>query len=155
MLLYGGGFILLYFGVLRPILQKLSIVKSPSDLLVDNVSNTANVTNPFSPAFYKTITAQASGALLIRVATAKDYAKRIYDAMGYFTDDEAAVVSVFRLLRTQSQVSFLSDVFQQTYGTDLIEFLKKGKGIMPEAGLNNDELSEIINIVNKLPKYKQ
>ena len=151
LLLYGGGLIIAYFGLIRPILKKVGIVNSANDQLVNNYSNIANAANPFSPIFWKQ---GGAGTSLIKVAATEALAARIYDAMGYFTDDEAAVYSVFRTLKTQSQVSWLADIFQKKYGSDLFTFLQKGKGILPEAGLNSDEIAVIINLVNKLPKYK-
>ena len=151
-ILYGGIAVLAYFGVIRPILKKVGIVKSAEDILVINQGNIPNNANPFSSAFYKY---GGAGTALLTVATADNYAKRIYNAMGWLTDDEAAVYSVFRSLKTQSQVSFLAERFRIKYGTDLLEFLKKGKNQFNAAsGLNSDELATVINIVNKLPKYK-
>lgn len=141
-----------YFGIVRPILKKVGIVKSAEDLLVINQGNVPNKENPFSSAFYKY---GGAGTALLTVASADQYAKRIYDAMGYLTDDEAAVYSVFRSMKTQSQVSFLCERFRIKYGLDLLEFLKKGKNQYNAAsGLNSDELATVINIVNRLPKYK-
>lgn len=152
LLIKGVVITLAYFGVVKPILKKLGIVKSSEDLLVDAQTNIPNKENPFSSLFYKSAPA---GAKLLTVAAANMYAKRIYDAMGYTYDDEAAIYSVFRSLAAQSQVSFLSERFRINYGVDLLEFLKKGKNqFNPASGLNNDELAIVINIVNKLPKYK-
>jgi hypothetical protein len=152
LILYAGIAALAYFGVLRPILKKVGIVKSAEDILVLNQSNVPNKDNPFSSAFYKY---GGAGALLLKVSIADQYADRIYNAMGYVYDDEAAVYSVFRSLKTQSQVSFLAERFRIKYGVDLLEFLKKGKNQFNAAsGLNSDELATVINIVNKLPKYK-
>jgi hypothetical protein len=61
---------------------------------------------------------------------------------------------VFRQLKYKTQVSWLADIFQQNYKTDLFDFLKNGKGTLWQAGLNSDELNEIINLVNKLPIKK-
>jgi hypothetical protein len=152
LILYGGIVVLAYFGVLRPILKKVGIVKSAEDILVNNQANIPNKENPFSPAFYKY---GAAGTKLLTVATATMYADRIYNAMGWVYDDEAAIYSVFRSLQTQSQVSFLAERFKIKYGSDLLEFLQKGKNQFNAAsGLNSDELATVINIVNKLPKYK-
>jgi len=143
---------LIYFGVVRPILQKVGIVKTKEDVLVLTQTNLPNSENPFSPIFYKKA---GAGAILLKRDFANQLAKRIYNAMGYLTDDESEVFSVFRNLKTQTQVSYLADVFQQNYKSDLLEFLKKGKNQFNVAsGLNSDELSVILNIVNKLPKYK-
>jgi hypothetical protein len=151
-LLYGGIAVLTYFGVIRPILKKVGIVKSAEDLLVINQSNVPNKENPFSSQFYKY---GPAGTKLLTVAAADQYAARLYNAMGYIYDDEAAVYSVFRSLQAKSQVSFISERFRIKYGVDLLEFLQKGKNQFNAAsGLNSDELATVINIVNKLPKYK-
>ena len=155
LILYAGGLAILYFGVLRPLLRKLGIQQSAQEqqqeTQVTTTSTSTNVNNPFSPTFWQK---GPAGTKLLTVAYTTQLADRIYNALGYFSDDEAAVISVFRLMKTKSQVSWLSDIFQKKYQTDLFDFLRKGKGVMPEAGLNTSELSEIISIVNKLPNYK-
>lgn len=148
LLLYGGGFLLAYFGVLRPILQKLGIQNTQADINVANQQNQPNAINPFSPVYWKTI----KGAILFKKAYTDQLAKQIYDALGYFSDDEAAVKSVFRTMKHKTQVSWLADVFQQNYRTDLFDFIKNGKGFLPQAGLSSNDLNEIINLVNRLPK---
>ena len=77
-------------------------------MIVDSQSNLSNADNPFSPVFWKKA---GAGALLIKKELALQLSKRIYDAMGYLSDDESEVYSVFRTLKSQSQVSFLSDAF--------------------------------------------
>jgi hypothetical protein len=155
MLLYAGGIAVFYFGLLRPILTKLGIQQTAAQQQEEqNVTQTdvaTNAANPFSPLFWKQ---GPRGTQLLTVGYATLLSDRIYNGMGYFYDDEAAIISVFRLLKTKSQVSWLADIFQKKYKTDLFDFLKKGKGIMYQAGLNNSELNQIISIVNKLPKYK-
>ena len=152
LLINAGIIAIAYFGIVRPILKKVGIVKTAEDILVENQGNLPNSSNPFSSAFYKY---GGAGTKLLTVSTADTYAKRIYNALGYFGDDEAAKYSVFRSLKTQSQVSFLAERFRIVYGTDLLEFLKRGKSNWNYAnGLNSDELATVINIVNKLPKFK-
>lgn len=151
-IIYLAGAGLLYFGILKPVLNKLGITKSAEDRVIENQTNLPNNINPFSPEFYKKA---PGGSLLLKVSFADQLAERLHKAMGYFTDDEAVIFSVFRSLRTQSQVSFLSDRFQQIYKTDLLEYLKRGDNNWnPGAGLNESELNTVISIVNKLPKYK-
>lgn len=152
LILYGGIALLAYYGVLRPIFKKVGIVKTAEDITVENQTGLPNDKNPFSASFYKY---GGTGTKLLTVAAADQYAARLYNAMGYVYDDEAAVFSVFRSLKTKSQVSFLCERFRIKYGVDLLEFLKRGKNQFNAAsGLNNDELATIINIVNKLPNYK-
>jgi hypothetical protein len=153
LVLYGGGFALLYFGVIRPILKKLSIVPTPQTKIVEDLTKLANKDNPFSPVFLRSIKG-GTPLTLLKVASSTQLVKNIYDAMGYFSDDEAAVFSAFKSLKTQAQCSQISTEFVKTHQVDMIEFLKKGKGVFPQAGLNDVELADIIQTVLKLPKYK-
>ena len=142
----------IYFFVVRPLLQKVGIVKTAEDKLVESQTNLGNSQNAFSPIFYKT---GPAGTKLLTYAGSADLAKRIYEAMGYFTDDESAVYSVFRSLKTKSQVSFLAERFASIYGVDLLEYLKRGRNqFNPGSGMNTDELAVVLNIVNKLPSFK-
>jgi hypothetical protein len=147
LLLYGGGLLIVYFGILRPLLEKLGIARSQAEQQVINQQNLPNNKNVFSPVYWKTI----PGAKLITRNATNSLAKRLFDSMGYFSDDESAVYSVFSQLKYKTQVSWLADIFQQNYKMDLLDFLKRGKGQLPQAGLNSDELQQILNIVNALP----
>ena len=152
LLLKAGLIGLGYFVIAKPILNFLGITKSAADKVIETVTNKPNTDNPFSPVFYQKAPA---GALLLTTASANSFAQRIYDAMGWVYDDESAVYSVFKSLKSQSQVSFLSEKFQQKYGEDLLEFLKRGKNQFNAAsGLSDTELQNIITIVQSLPKYK-
>jgi hypothetical protein len=146
-LLYGGGLLIVYFGILRPLLEKLGLARSQAEQQVINQQNLPNNKNPFSSTYWKTI---PNAKLITRNAT-NALAKRIFDAMGYFSDDESAVFSVFTQLKTKTQVSWLADIFQQNYKMDLLDFLKRGKGQLPQAGLSDTELQQVLNIVNSLP----
>ncbi len=146
-LLYGGGLLIVYFGILRPILEKLGIARSQAEQQLINQQNLPNSKNPFSPVYWK----QIPGAKLITKNATNALAKRLYEAMGYFSDDEPAIFSVFSQLKYKTQVSWLADNFQQIYKMDLLDFLKRGKGQMPQAGLSETELQQILNIVNTLP----
>lgn len=143
--------IIIYFLFARPLLQKLGIAKDKTDRLIDGQQNLNNNENAFSPIFYKYAPA---GSLLLTRARAEQLANELFDALGYWYDDEAKVMGVFRSLKTKSQVSILADVFNQLHKTDILEFMRKGKGVMWEAGLNDNELAQVINYVNNLPKYK-
>ena len=151
-LLIIGGIAVLYFGLINPLLKKIGLKKSESDKNVDDFEKLPNADNPFSPVFLRKIK-PGTKIKLITQANKEIYAKKIYNALGYFTDNEAEVLGVFKNLKTQTQVSDLATYFQIKYNQDLFTFLKKGKGIMPEAGLNSEELSQIISLVNSLPKY--
>lgn len=154
-ILYAGGLAILYFGVIRPILKKLGIQQTQEEKeaaqAIIKQENTPNNENPFSSIYWKNV----RGAQLIDVASTDRLNRRIYNAMGYFSDDESAVYSVFTQLKYKTQVSWLADNFQRLYKIDLFDFLKRGKGQLYQAGLNNEEMQKIIKIVNALPKTKQ
>jgi len=112
-------------------------------------SQQQNPQSPWKPSFYK-----RAGATLLTRATAENYAKRIYDALNWYADDTAAVNGVFSALKTQSQVSFLAEVFNQKYNADLLTYLSEGSDTFPWNGLGDNELLRITNLVNNLPQYK-
>lgn len=109
-----------------------------------------NPESPWKPTFWKNRTVPA---ILIRRAEAESYAKKIYDALNWYADDTAAVNGVFTALKTQSQVSFLADVFFQLYNQDLLTYLQEGSDTFPWNGLADDELLKLTNLVDRLPKY--
>jgi hypothetical protein len=152
--LYAGGLAILYFGVIRPILKKLGIQQTVEEAeatkAVQKIENTPNINNPFSPVYWKKFVGQK--VYLFNKDTTDRLVKRLYDAFGYFTDDESAVFSVFSQMKYKTQVSWISDHFNRTYKIDLFNFLKQGKGSLPQAGLNELELQKIIKIVEALPE---
>lgn len=97
-----------------------------------------NNSNVFSPNYYK----GKSGAPLITVAKAFELGKIIYDAKGYFNDDEAAVYGVFQQLSYKTQVSFLAEKFFDKYKVSLLGYL--------QSFLNETEMATVAAIVNKL-----
>jgi len=147
LILAGGA--LLYLGVLNPLLKFLGLKDNEDEKAVENVITNGGSDNPFNPSFYK---AAPAGAKLITVASAKQLAAIIYNAFGAFNDDEDAVFGVFRALGYQSQVSFLADIFQQTYKVDLLKYLLGGN--WPQDRLSAEDVNQIIQIVRSKPKYK-
>jgi len=94
--------------------------------------------NYFSPAYYK----QFAGAPLLTVNTANAYCATIYDAQGWFNDDESAVYGVFHQLSYKTQVSWLAERFYALYGKSLLGYLNEF--------MNQSELATIANICQKL-----
>jgi len=135
-----------YFLVILPILKKLGIIKAPE---------TSPINDPFSGvAFLAKIPV---GTLLLTSATASKLAKIIYNAFGLFGDDEAAVIGVFRQLKTQSQVAALAKKFSEIYKTDLLEYMRNGKQGAQQtywSGLSESIINQIKDLVSKKPKYK-
>jgi len=145
-----------YFGIIRPILQKIGISKTQEEREGEEAIKTATTggrkTNPWDPNFYN-----VPGALLIRMADAIQRADRIYNCSApnyFYQDDEGCITGQITSLKTQSQVSFLAKVFQDKYKTNLLLFLQKGRTSAPWAGLSDSELAAVLQNVANKPKYK-
>lgn len=155
LLLYAGGGLLAYFGFIRPILNKLGIVKTAQDRetqqAIDNALS-SSTDNPFSPNYWKEISRNRK-IKVWSISSNQSRAKQIFDAMGYFTDDEPMVYKVFKELPSKAHVSYFAEQFAKLYKQDLFSFLKQGKGQLAQAGLNDSELQTILNIVAQKPNY--
>jgi acyl-CoA-binding protein len=68
---------------------------------------------------------------------------RIYNAKGYFNDDENAVYTVFQTIPYQSVVGQLSVAFQNKYNVSLINYL---------SFLNDKEKARIFDYVKKMKR---
>ena len=131
-----GIFAFFYFG--RNILENLGLVSSRQE---QNALNQMATDNYFNPNYWK----QQPGALIITESYTRQFTETIYEAYGWFNDDEAAIYGIFEQMKTKSQVSWLAMKFQEYYNKSLLEYLK--------SFLNSEELATIATIINKLPKF--
>jgi hypothetical protein len=125
-----------YFG--RNILENLGLVsdrKESNDLLQ------LNNEDYFSPNYWQ----RKLPAKIITESFSRKYSDDIYNAYGYFNDDENVIYGVFEQMKTKSQVSYLAYKFNQYYNRSLIEYLR--------SFLNDSEMAKIAAIINKLPAY--
>lgn len=147
---YGIGIYIGYRAILRPILIELGLIKSDEEKEVDK--NTSDPNSPFSPTMWKK---GPTGTLIIKEETVNKFIDSIWNSVGWFSDDFDRVLSVFKNLKTQSQVSYLSDKFQQKKQKDLLSWLLGGNwASWPGDRFSADQVSQLIDYVNKLPKYK-
>lgn len=130
------------------ILRFLGIKKKPETANLDKAAQ--DPTSFWNPKFWES---GPTGTLLLTEATAQNYIQKIYDAIGWFNDDEEAIISVFKQLKTQSQASYLADKFAKKYNSDLLTFLR-GTGYPPYDRLSDYEVNDITEYLEKLPKYK-
>src|SRR5205807_2146950 len=104
----------------------LGIEDTPEDIankaaIASAQTGAQTVSSPWSPQFYKS---SPDGSVLIYTSTAQKLAKQIWDSVGVFTDDSVSGLAAFKQLKTQSQVSFLCDIFNKQYGEDLFTWLQ-------------------------------
>ena len=71
--------------------------------------------------------------------------KSIYDCKGTFKDDKSKLLTVFKDIQTQYQLSYIAGIFKSVYSKDLYTYL--------QSFLNEDELLPIQNIVKNYPLY--
>jgi hypothetical protein len=85
---------------------------------------------------------------MLTTASAKAFAKDIHDSWGILDDNEDKIYGVFRALKDQVQVS---QVAYHYYGSspDKINLIDDLKG-----RLNTTEVSQVLDIVRKLPPYR-
>jgi hypothetical protein len=150
-----------YFLVIKPILQKLGIEKTPEQVKDEEEKKQAstNLESPFSPRFWKEELAIKKEVKLLTTKAKTQFAAIIYAALnrGYLGDDVAAILGVFRQLKYKSQVSYLADFFEQKYQLDLYKTLDDGVRRLIDrftpgnrTGLSSSEMSQILQIVKNL-----
>lgn len=148
-LIIGGAVLaVLYFGIIRPITNKLGLTQSEKDRAEAAMIAEANNNEGWNPAFYKTRFPYT--IMLMTNATAEARAKQIYDAFGFFNDDEDKIYAVFRLLKSKAQLSQLCDAYSRLYKQDLLRRLQTPWHYAKD-GLTAAEFAIIAGMVQKLP----
>lgn len=137
---WGVGIGAVYFLVLRPILQKVGVIKTSEEKKTEVAvqTNQTSLLSPFSPRYWREI----KNAVILKQASSTAMAKIIYDAIGSIYDNETEVYGVFRQLKSKTQVSYLADVFYQKYKVDMYNYLSRN--------LNATEIGIVNGIVSGL-----
>lgn len=138
LLLIGGAFVLAYFGVFNPLLKWIGIKESDEDKATTATNTAGENVSGWSPDYYK-----RKGGLLLKKTPTESLAKSIWNAKGFFNDNEEQVYGALRQLPSKAALSFLSDVFFQLYQRDLYGFIKDM--------LSESEMVNVSKIVLKLP----
>lgn len=120
-----------------------NIIPSGSDSKV--IKQLTDPKGYWKPNYYK-----VNGGTILTQKAAEEFAKKIYDSLGFFYDDVNTILSVFYQLKSKTQVSFLSDVFQKKYNRDLLNFLNDGAGLTWLDGLSDSNMQKIIDYTDKL-----
>lgn len=77
---------------------------------------------------------------------AETYAKMIYDAVGYFTNNTEQIWVALNACNSKADLNYISKVFSDRYTLDMLSYLRGGLWM----GLSDKEMNEIIAYVNKL-----
>ena len=140
----GLGIFILYKPI-KALFDTFGITESKTSKEVQELQTAGNK-SPFSPLYWKSI----RNAKLMPRAQAEAKVKYIYDSLGFFGDNFAKILAIFKTLSYKTQVSFLAQVWQEKHKVDLLEALKEGKSKLFWNGLSEKELQTIIDLVNKL-----
>lgn len=150
-LVIGLGFLIIaYFGIIKPVTDKLGLTKSDTDKAEAELKAIANSVNGWDPNYYKTL--RNISILLPTDASATVLANQIYKAWGIINDNEQAIYAVFRQIRSQAHLSFLCEKYNKLYKQDLLTRLKTPWHYAAD-GLDEIEFLEVAKIVAKLPNY--
>lgn len=137
-----GALILVFFGG-RKIFQALGLIQDQEER--QREQQLVNFANRSFWDFEEFLSGMPQGALLLTTAKADEKAEQIYDAMGFFNDDEEEVYGVFRSLKTQSQIAWVAKRFFIQYGQDLYSFL--------DEYFNDEEMQKLYLITKDKPLY--
>jgi hypothetical protein len=83
----------------------------------------------------------------------KTICENIYDAMGYFSDNDDIVKAQIKKCNSKVKVAQVAQRFSQMYSRDLFTFLKEGVGVRWNSGMDEANLNAIVDYVNSLPNY--
>lgn len=150
-----GLFLAVYILLGKPLLNFLGITKSKNEKEI--LKNSENPSSPLNKIFWRKYFYQSNVMAYGRKPITSSMlnkctknAKDIFDSFGYLYDDEPKVKASFKNCINQSEVSLTAFEFSRLYSSDLLEYLSEGRGLMPQNGLNDSEIVEILNFVNKL-----
>jgi len=106
------------------------------------------ISSPWNPAYHKNAPKESS---LFTVSAGDKYATLIYDSVSsILPDNPRQALSTIKNARTKTQVSWISDRFNQKYNNDMFNYLAYHFDT-PEQMSN---LVSMITYVNSLPEYK-
>lgn len=104
--------------------------------------------SPFSTNYYREKSKNGTKSVHLLTAAAQDaLAKRIYNAIGFFTDDVDAIISAIKQCTYKTQISFMSEKFATLYAKDLFNFLQDKLDRTDQ----KIAFGKIVNYVNALP----
>lgn len=110
--------------------------------------------NAFDPDFHRQQTQCSSGQHPSRLGKdkSKEIAKKIYDAFGFFTDDETLVNGLLRTTRSKAELSEISEAFIELYDISLDTYLQSQ---FSDDWINGaSELQTAMTIVRSKPNVK-
>ncbi|MEN8882720.1 MAG: hypothetical protein ABF244_00605 [Flavobacteriaceae bacterium] len=140
-----AGVSLAYFGVIKPIFNKLGITNSKEDRKGKKAQESLSKDGYFNASLYNNNKSRVS----ITTNQADYSATQIYDAKYGgcygFCDNEEMAVNGIKVAKSLVDISFISNQFSEYYSKDLGSYL--------ESFLENKNYTEIVNYIKTLKKF--
>jgi hypothetical protein len=130
-----------YFGFVKPILNLVGLTQDKDDRQADRDYNKLSRSQALSPLLYR----ENKNKLTISSAKANESAYNIYNAKGTFWDDESLAVGSIQRAGSLVNLSYIADVFSNTYGNSLQSYLN--------SFLEAKDWSDIDNYISKAKKF--
>ena len=137
-----GALIIIFFGG-RKIFQAVGLIPTAEDREQEQQLN--QVANQDFWDFNNFLPTLPVGANIFTVAATDEYVERLWNATGFFNDDEEEIYGVLRAMPTKAAISFLAKRFDIQKGQDLYSYL--------DEYLNDEEMLRVAQIVNDKPLY--
>lgn len=141
------GAALIGFNLIQKLLTSLGIWSSQDTKTLDSLAGSSSAQNFWKPDYYLQFSSYPGGN--ITTPQAVDMVNMITSSFGMFNDCEDCVIGIFRNLKTKSNVSFLSKVFFDQTGKDLLTYLRGG--LWPEDHLSDADVNTINSFLSTLP----
>lgn len=146
-----GALAIAYFGIIKPITDKLSLTKSAGQRATEELNQLAETSPGWNPGLYKEYRS-ATPYRILTDATAKAQAKKIHKAWSvWFENDKQAIYTAFRFFKCQLWLSQVVDQYAALYNADLLTRLRMPSVAFGDRGLDDKSFSAIANMVVKLP----
>ena len=141
-----GGVVLIvvglaYFGIVKPILNKVGLTKDKDDREGDRDENKLSRSQVLSPTFYRNNRSKIS----ISSQKAYESATNIYDAKSLYWDNESMAVGGITGAGSLVNVSYISDRFNTIYGLSLSSYLS--------TFLEPENFTQIDDFIRKTKKF--
>lgn len=143
----GGGYLLFNsIGIVDKLLEAIGLKDSKETQTLNYTSTDPN--SFWNPNYWMQYT---SFTYSINEQQARDIIGQIKNALGWWNDDEAAIMAAFKQLRTQANLSFVAWEFNKTDGADLLTWLRGTS--WPYDRLSDAEVYSINQYFSKLPTH--
>lgn len=153
-LLVGGVGYLLYDKFKKAIEEAKAESRTSS---ADTTGSASSNVSPFNYAafnnYWKSGNRLPKGYKVFTDASARQLANNIYNAIGYFGDDDDKIKAQFKACNSKVKVAQVSEAFTKMHSRDLITYIRDGVGVSPAAGMSDDTFQEVLKYVNSLPTY--